>query len=305
MYLFKRFRNIAHLNIKLLVACFSLSPSNIVSAKQKCINYFDSEEIAEVKEKKRAFEAAIRSHETDIEEYSIAAEKENNLILLTKAKFFRVTVCQKKETSFLENILVKWTKSISKSKACLHDETLNLFFSCSLSIDKYFCCVDKRDTILFLLILGSGSVFIAAFIHIFITLIREVLFTSKHFSQKSSGKVLQYHIKIWVATLNKIKCAQELFVKSWKRSTVSLRTPILLCSQHVQSFIQKSLVFRISWVCKSNVDQGSDSRKAVNSMVHPVQLWDTCSITSNPLCSITSNVCLKCGFSYFIVILGD
>ena len=102
----QRFRNIAHLNIKLHVACFSLSPRNIVSAKQNCINYFDSEEIAEVKEKKRAFEAAIRSHKTDIEEYSIAAEKEN-LILLTKAKFFRVTVCQKKEASFLENILVK------------------------------------------------------------------------------------------------------------------------------------------------------------------------------------------------------
>ena len=34
------------------------------------------EEIAEVKEKKRALEAAIKSLETDIEEYSIAAERE-------------------------------------------------------------------------------------------------------------------------------------------------------------------------------------------------------------------------------------
>ena len=38
-----------------------------------------------MKEKKRALEAAIKSYETDIEQYSIAAEKENNLILLTKA----------------------------------------------------------------------------------------------------------------------------------------------------------------------------------------------------------------------------
>ena len=54
------------------------------------------EEIAEVKEKKRALEAAIKSLETDIEEYSIAAKKENNLTLLTKANSFRVTVHQKK-----------------------------------------------------------------------------------------------------------------------------------------------------------------------------------------------------------------
>ena len=56
------------------------------------------EEIAKVEEKKRALEAAIKSLATDIEEYSIAAEKENNLTLLTKANSFRVTVRQKKET---------------------------------------------------------------------------------------------------------------------------------------------------------------------------------------------------------------
>ena len=63
------------------------------------------EEIAEVKEKKRALEAAIKSFVTDIEEYSIVAEKEN-LTLLTEANSFRVTVSQKKETSS-ENTLVK------------------------------------------------------------------------------------------------------------------------------------------------------------------------------------------------------
>ena len=46
------------------------------------------EEIAEVKEKKRALEAAIKSLETDIEEYSIAARNENNLTLLTKPTLF-------------------------------------------------------------------------------------------------------------------------------------------------------------------------------------------------------------------------
>ena len=61
-----------------------------------------------MKEKKRAFEAAIKSLETDVEEYRGAAEKENNLTLLTKAKSFRVTVRQKKETlSSLGNTLVK------------------------------------------------------------------------------------------------------------------------------------------------------------------------------------------------------
>ena len=61
-----------------------------------------------MKEKKRAFEAAIKSLETDVEEYRGAAEKENNLTLLTKAKSFRITVRQKKETlSSLGNTLVK------------------------------------------------------------------------------------------------------------------------------------------------------------------------------------------------------
>ena len=65
------------------------------------------EEDAEVKEKK-ALEAAIKSRETDIEEYSIAAEKEDNLALWTKANSFRGTVCQKKETlSSSENTLAK------------------------------------------------------------------------------------------------------------------------------------------------------------------------------------------------------
>ena len=52
----------------------------IKSFKQK----LKLEKIAEVKEKKRVLEAAIKSLETDIEEYSVAAEKEHNLIMLTK-----------------------------------------------------------------------------------------------------------------------------------------------------------------------------------------------------------------------------
>ena len=64
--------------------------------------------IEEVKEKKRALEAAIQSLETDIEKYSFAAEKESNLTLLAKANSFRVTVREKKETlSSLENVLIK------------------------------------------------------------------------------------------------------------------------------------------------------------------------------------------------------
>lgn len=55
------------------------------------------EEDAEVKEKK-ALEAAIKSRETDIEEYSIAPEKEDNLALWTKANSFRGTVCHLQKT---------------------------------------------------------------------------------------------------------------------------------------------------------------------------------------------------------------
>ena len=46
-----------------------------------------------MKEKKRTLQAAVKSLETDIEEYNIAAEKENNLNLLTKGNSFRVTLC--------------------------------------------------------------------------------------------------------------------------------------------------------------------------------------------------------------------
>ena len=52
----------------------------IKSFKQK----LKLEKIAEVKEKKRGLEAAIKSLVTDIEEYSVAAEKEHNLTMLTK-----------------------------------------------------------------------------------------------------------------------------------------------------------------------------------------------------------------------------
>ena len=60
--------------------------------------------VSQEKSLKRAFETAIKNLENDTEEYNIAAEKENNLTLLTKAKSFRLTVCQKKETSSLEKL---------------------------------------------------------------------------------------------------------------------------------------------------------------------------------------------------------
>ena len=57
---------------------------------------------------KQALEVAIKSLENDIEEYSIATEKENNLTLLKKCNSFRVTVRLRKETlSSPENTLVK------------------------------------------------------------------------------------------------------------------------------------------------------------------------------------------------------
>ena len=103
--------------------------------------------------------------------------------------------------------------------------------------------------------------------------------------------------KKFIYCRNEIKCTQELFVEDWKGGR---KTPVLLCSQYAQSFIEKSPVLRISWVCKSIAAnkilrwcrQGSDSRKAVNksarditvstaycsiskSTVRPVRLWDT------------------------------
>ena len=66
------------------------------------------EEIATVTEKKRVVESCINSLNEDIESYSIAAEKEADLSLLTKANSFRVTVQSKKETlALLENTLIK------------------------------------------------------------------------------------------------------------------------------------------------------------------------------------------------------
>ena len=48
--------------------------------------------------KKRAVESCIDSLNKDIETYSISAEKDADLTLLTKANSFRVTVNSKKET---------------------------------------------------------------------------------------------------------------------------------------------------------------------------------------------------------------
>ena len=90
------------------VAALEEKRNETVSLEKSRKRKLKLEEIAEVKEKKRALEGAIKSLETDIEAYSIAAEKENDMTLLTKANSFRVTVGQKKETlSSLENILVK------------------------------------------------------------------------------------------------------------------------------------------------------------------------------------------------------
>ena len=90
------------------VAALEKKRNATVSQEKSLKQKLKLEEIAEVKEKKRALEAAVKSLETGIEDYSIAAEKENSLTLLTKASSFRVTVHQKKETlSSLENTLVK------------------------------------------------------------------------------------------------------------------------------------------------------------------------------------------------------
>ena len=94
----------------------------LVSLEKSFKRKLKLEEIAEVKEKKTDLEAAIKGLKNVGEEYSIAADKANDLTLLTKDNSFRVTVRQKKETSSLENTLVKLNESTSKSKACLHDK---------------------------------------------------------------------------------------------------------------------------------------------------------------------------------------
>lgn len=75
-------------------------------------------EIADVKEKKRVLEACIKSMETDIESYSIAAEEKNDLSLLTKANSFRVTIRSKKEVlSGLEMALVQLSEEVKTIKS--------------------------------------------------------------------------------------------------------------------------------------------------------------------------------------------
>ena len=73
------------------------------------------EEIAEMKEKKRALESCIQCLEKDIVDYSLAAEKESDLSLLTKANSFRVTVSSKKETlTNLESTLERLDKELKE-----------------------------------------------------------------------------------------------------------------------------------------------------------------------------------------------
>ena len=69
------------------------------------------EEIANVREKKRVLETTIQSMESDIETYSIAAEKEQKFELLSKANAFRDKVKEKKKTlSDLDEALAKLTE---------------------------------------------------------------------------------------------------------------------------------------------------------------------------------------------------
>ena len=69
------------------------------------------EEIANVIEKRRVLETTISSMESDIETYSLAAEKEQKFELLSKANAFREKVKEKKKTLLdLEKVLVKLTE---------------------------------------------------------------------------------------------------------------------------------------------------------------------------------------------------
>ena len=73
------------------------------------------EEIAAVGEKRRALESTIRSLESDIESYSIAAEKENKMELLIKANAFRDKVKDKKKTlSDLDIVITKLREEENK-----------------------------------------------------------------------------------------------------------------------------------------------------------------------------------------------
>ena len=70
-------------------------------------------EIAGVEEKKRALESTIGTLTSDIETYSIQAEKEMKIKLLTKANAFRVKLVEKKKTlSDLESVLVRLREEV-------------------------------------------------------------------------------------------------------------------------------------------------------------------------------------------------
>ena len=139
----------------------------------------------------------------------------------------------------------------------------------------------------------------------------------------------------FLTKIHEIKCTKKLFVEGWKRSTVSLRTYVLFCSQHAPSFIEKSPVFRISWVWKSSAAWGQIQKKqstevywmSMPTAVFPTLLfnlfdpgtffycsWDASfllffifmgHVKRNPLCYLASNVWPRRIFISFIVILGD
>lgn len=87
--------------------------NNSRNAKRK----LKMEEIADVREKKRAIESSIKSMEDDVESFSLAAEKENDLTLLSKANSFRTTIKSKKESlAILDKTLVKLDEELSQIK---------------------------------------------------------------------------------------------------------------------------------------------------------------------------------------------
>lgn len=95
-----------------------MKKSKVVEEERSRKRKLKLEEIAEVKEKRIALESCIKSLEVDIESYSIAAEKENDMSLLTKANSFRGTVHSKKETlSTLDKAILKLEDELSQFEA--------------------------------------------------------------------------------------------------------------------------------------------------------------------------------------------
>ena len=133
---------------KLSISTFEIHCS--IGEKKKCNSFTEASNGDCWNKKKRVLEAAIKSFGTDIEEYSIAAEKENSLTLLTKANSFRVTVHQKKNIVSRKNfgeierkaqtnlryvfMMKLWIflLSLDSSDSCLFMSIFNPKTSCSI-----------------------------------------------------------------------------------------------------------------------------------------------------------------------------